>query len=109
MSVFTNMEIVKTENAKGAFRGYGKVTVSGVMEVRFSVLDGKNGVWAKLPTEKDKEKKNDSGFPVEYPQVKFTDETVQKEFQDMVRSTYTNAGNKFSNSSKPKAVDNIPF
>lgn len=103
-SVFSNMTITPINNTKGSIRGNGKVTIGGAVEVRFTVFNGKNGVWAKLPVQADKVKKDDKGYPVEYPQVKIPEKEVYQEFQKMVADEYAKtAGTAAPDQGQPTA------
>lgn len=95
-------------------RAHGRVTVGGAVEFKFTVFDGKKGVWAKLPVQRDKVKKDDNGYPVEYPEVRIIDKSTYMEFQHMVAKEYENVmgattQGKSNTGEETQVVDEIPF
>ena len=118
-NVFSNFQITPIKNPKGKLVASGWVTVANAVSVRFAVFEGKNGVWAKLPVQRGT-KKNEKGFPIEYPEVKIGEDDLFRAFQNQVKSEYNSVmganqttqspvGEEVQTDTPATPVDDIPF
>jgi DNA-binding cell septation regulator SpoVG len=89
-SLFTNMKITPLKDTSGRMKAHGVVTVAKVVEVRFTVLMGNNGIFASLPSRRGNKPDETGKYPW-YPDVKITDDKQYQTFQDMVRKSYAKA------------------
>jgi len=109
--VFTNLKVFPLKD-KGNLKGHGTVTIGGHVEVRFTVLEGKNGIFAGLPGRKGTKPGEDGKIPW-YADVKIPDEELRNEFQKLVRAEFKKALGQGSNSSAGEdsqvPPDGVPF
>jgi len=111
--VFTNLKVTPLKDPKGPMKAVGVVTVANLLEVRFIVSSGKNGLFAKLPqhpfTFKDKETgKEETKFVRD---VKIIDAELYQTFQNLVVEEFnrvTGGGQGEASQSRP-ARDNKNF
>ena len=79
--LFTNVRIFPV--SVGNIKANGKVVVAGVVEVSFKIIEGKNGLFASLPSTKGK----DDNY---YQDVKLLDKDNYESFQKTVLEAYAN-------------------
>ena|SRR3990167_6782235 len=97
--VFTNVDVRRINNA-GKLKANGKVLVAGVVEVKFRVMEGANGLFAALPSTKGKDDKY-------YNDVYLPDEATRKLFQEVVLAAYNNSSE--ATTSKTSKSKPLPF
>ena len=109
MSNFSNMKLFLMKSPTSALLGSGTVTVVDLLELKFNILKGKNGVFASLPAKKSTK---DEKW---YPEVKFLDKKIYEEFQQLVSMEYNNTTKSKSSKAAPAPKkeedfnDGIPF
>lgn len=107
--LFSNFKIYTVNNPTGNLRAHGSTVVAGVVRVKFSILEGKNGLFASFPAQKGK-KPDDNGKPVYYPDVIIEDDEVKANFQQLAVQAYKdNAGNNVVETGQTNTGDSIPF
>lgn len=89
-SVFTDWKIFPLKTKVGNLLANGKVTISGTVQISFTLVEGNNGVFASLPSRKS-EKIGDNGKPIYYPDVKILDTDTYTEFQNQAKEEYENS------------------
>lgn len=99
MNVFSNLKLKKVNHP--VVKASGSVLVSGTVEVKFTLMNGKSGLFVSLPSREYKNKENEKKYE---QQVIFPDKNVQMELQKLVISEY-NSGSEKSES----AGDGTPF
>lgn len=88
MSKFTSLELKLTNFQDSKQKARGTVVIGDSVKVHFAVYDGKNGVWAKLPSVKGKKVDPKTGFPPDFAQVSFVDKDDYGVFTELVRQEY---------------------
>lgn len=110
--VFSNMKIFPNKSSHPVIKGNGTVTVSGVVEVKFTVMNGSNGIFASLPARKGN-KPDENGKIPWYPDVKIPNEDLYHEFQNLVKSEWASVsgGNQGTSDAgeENQLTDNVPF
>lgn len=111
-NLFTNVQVTPLKNPTGNMKAHGVFTVAGLVDIRFTVIEGAKGIFASLPARKATKPDAEGKFPW-YPDVKITDEDAYKTFQNVVKAQYVKAvGNSTvvgeENQDKP-FDDGLPF
>jgi len=83
--MITNVRVTPLTNSKGNTKAFGKFTLSEVVEVSFSVVQGREGLFVSLPSHKGKDKE---GADKWYNDVYVTDETLRKDLQKKCLDVY---------------------
>lgn len=97
--VFTNLQVTPLKNQESNIKASGQVVVANVMSVRFTIAEGRNGLWVKLPQHTFKAKNRETGVEETKwaKDVRIVDDDLYKQLTDMVlsefRSKQNNAGN----------------
>jgi len=111
MSDFTDVKVFPLKQRAGNLLANGNATV-GVVQFKFTVLEGSKGIFASLPARKGKKPGEDGNIPW-YPEVKILGEEPYAEFQKAVREAYTKAmGGQVKAGEENQGtelVDGIPF
>ncbi len=113
--VFSDVKVypVKSSGA-GKLRANGSVMVANTVIVKFSVMDGKNGLFVSVPSQQYKDKTGKTAYNRHYY---FPNKELMDELQTLVIDQYKNgSGGKSSGNQKnlgeenqDDSVDNIPF
>jgi DNA-binding cell septation regulator SpoVG len=106
--VFSNWRIFPLTTKVGSLLANGKVTVSGTVDVSFTLVDGPKGIFAALPSKKSGKKDEKTGKDIYYPDVKILDEATQSTFQEEAVAEW-NAKTSGVTESTPKSSKNVPF
>ena len=107
--IFSNIEITPLKSQMGKMLAHGKLLVSGVIEVKFTVIEGTKGVFANLPSKKGK-KNDENGKAIWYSDVKFPNKDVYDEFQQLIKSEYGKTVGQSSAGEENQAKDDgCPF
>jgi DNA-binding cell septation regulator SpoVG len=108
--VFTNLKVTPLKNKESSTKASGIVTVSNVLEVRFTISSGKNGLWVKLPQHSFQFKNKETGKEeTKYVRdVKIVDEELYKSFQELVIAEYNRIEGGGASQERP-ARDNRNF
>ena len=87
---FTNLEVKPLKNRESNIKASGQVTVANVLNVRFTIAEGRNGMWVKLPQHTFKATNKDTGKEETRwaKDVRIVDEDLYKQFTDMVLAEY---------------------
>jgi DNA-binding cell septation regulator SpoVG len=98
--VFENVKVFPTKDQSKGVHGYGSVLVAGVVECKFTVRNGKHGLFAQIPAAqyiKDGETKytNHYYFPEESMRKQFQT-TIINEFNKMMGKDPTQGSNTTS-------------
>jgi DNA-binding cell septation regulator SpoVG len=118
-NVFSNIKVFPLKKSHPSIVANGSVLVAGVVEVKFTVLKGSNGIFAKFPAKKGA-KPDENGKDVWYPEVKIVNEDLFKEFQSLVQnelkkssgaggSQVTKNAKKAGEENQTEYTDGIPF
>lgn len=102
--VFSNIKVTPLKLENSNMRGSGTVTVANALEVRFTITDGKNGLWAKLPSHQFTAKNKESGETEKKwaRDVKILDDQLYQQFQEMAIAAYNQAlGSSGENQQRP--------
>ena len=93
--LFTNIKVFKRD--AGKVRGNGSFIVAGAVEVQFTIVEGKNGLFASLPQEKYTDKDGN----IKYAQkVRISDKDTFNGLQAAILKAYETAGSR-QRSAKP--------
>lgn len=71
----------------GTVKAYGKVLIGGLVEVNFTVMEGKNGIFAALPGHRGNQPGKDGKKPW-FSDVKIPNEDLYKQFQEVIKAQY---------------------
>lgn len=83
------MSLVTLSSGKTTkLKARGHFVVGDFLKVRFEVYDGKNGLWAKLPSSQGSKPDPKTGFPVQYPQASFVNKEDYSVLNNLVRDKY---------------------
>jgi DNA-binding cell septation regulator SpoVG len=109
-TVFTNLQVTPLKRDAGNTKASGMVTVADVLTVRFTVSDGKNGLWVKLPQHTFQAENRETGQKETkfVKDVRIIDEGLYKEFTDLVINEYKAKLDNPEAQSRP-AGDKKPF
>lgn len=109
MSNFTDIKVFPLKQRAGNLLANGTAT-NGVVQFKFTVLEGSKGVFASLPARKGTKPGDDGKIPW-YPEVKILGEEPYAEFQKAVRDAYSKAmgGQDQAGEGNQEPVDGIPF
>lgn len=101
--VFSNIKVTPLKKVAGSIRANGSVTIAGVVDVNFTISDGSNGLWVKLPQHSYKAKDKDSGQEVTryVRDVKIQDEALRQELSALAISEYNRVSSGEGNQSEP--------
>lgn len=105
--LFSNIKIHKVNNPKGNLLAYGSVLVAGVVQIKFSVMNGQNGPFASFPAQKSN-KTDENGKVIYYPDVSIKDKEVWNQWQQLAVKAYNEAGNSGTGTSE-QSGDGVPF
>ena len=107
--VFTNMKITVFKNSTTAFCGRGTVLIAGTVDIDFSIMKGKNGVFASLPSIKGS-KLDENGKIKYYNVVRLPSKEVYDELQILAKQEYEKVVNGQEAAGEENQVsDNLPF
>ncbi len=92
-SIFSEVEVRPLQRPAGNLKANGSVLIGNVVKVNFTVSDGRNGLWVKLPQRSYQTKDKDTQEQVTrwVREVKITDENLEKELSQLVLAEYTKA------------------
>jgi len=86
--VFSNYRFWPIKSSKaGSLVANGEVLVRGTVVIKFTISNGKHGLWPQVPQDKVADNTKPGGFAY-YPKVKFPDEAVYAEFQKLTVEEY---------------------
>lgn|SRR5574343_325948 len=110
---FTNIKVFKARpGAPASVKGNGTVVVGGVMEVNFTIFQGKNGLYVSLPAKKGNKEDPETGKVPWYPEVKIPDDEVRETFQQEVLAAFeqlTSSAPKRERTKTGGGGSNLPF
>lgn len=81
-----NIQMTVFSEPKGNIYGYGSF-ISGLVEIRFKLVMGRDGLFASLPTSRGKTPDPTGRYPY-FPEVKFLDEAEYINFQSEILAEY---------------------
>ena len=106
------MKITPVKFDSKSLKANGECIANGTVWFRFTVIQGKNGIFASLPQRKGTKPGDDGNIPY-YPEMRIPDESLYQEFQQAVRQEYqkvvTSGGQATAGEGSQDKVDQIPF
>lgn len=111
---YSNFEFWPIKSAKaGNLLANARVLVHGLLRVKFSIINGKNGPFAQLPSDKVEDKSKPNGFAY-YPYVSWPERADYDEFQKLAAAEYQKSiGEQGDNSNAGEGSqdtdDGVPF
>jgi DNA-binding cell septation regulator SpoVG len=129
MSIFSDLKVyvrksnVTKDGKPTNVRGVGRVLVHGDVELSFTVMEGKNGIFPRFPSHQSEVKDRETGKPVNrwFDDVRILKDENKTAFQKMVQEAYAAAQNGNNNTKTATQVvsgeenqtqateDGIPF
>jgi hypothetical protein len=109
--VFSDIKVFPNKSNHPVVKGNGSVLIGGLVEVRFTIMQGKNGIFASLPAEKGS-KPDDTGKIPYYPRVRIPNKDLYGEFQTLVCNEFRKAMGQGDNSGAgegDQSSDGLPF
>jgi len=111
MSEITDVKVFPLKKRAGNLLANGNARC-GVVEFKFTVLEGSKGVFASLPARQGKQPDDEGKIPW-YPDVKILGEDPYKAFQKLVKEAYVKATGGQDNAGEQNQgegyADDIPF
>jgi len=89
--LFTDIKVTKLNLDNSKMKGRGEVTVAGTLKVRFTIVEGSNGLFVSLPREKGS-KPGEDGKDQYFPQVSFLSRDTQDELNKQVLAAFEGGG-----------------
>lgn len=108
---FTNIKVFKSK-FDGKVKGNGSVVIGGMVEVKFTIVEGTNGLFVALPTRPYQDKK--TGTTKYANEIAIPNRELYQEFQNVILEAFNKDApkrertNRVSEPSEP-VDDNIPF
>lgn len=102
--MFSELKLFPVKSTKGTIKARGRVTISDVIDVSFTVRKGKEGPWVCLPSHLGKDKDGDDKW---YKDVYIKDETNRDNFNKAVLEKYKEL--EESESTSDESDDTVPF
>lgn len=109
--LFTQVKVTPLRDQSRTMKAHGTILVAGAVEVRFTIMQGKNGLFANLPARKGTKAGDDGKIPW-YPEVKILGEDAYRAFQKLAIDEFNSImGGQASagESNQDEYRDNIPF
>lgn len=110
-SKFSDIKIFRLENQSGSkLLARGSVVIGELVRVNFSILDGQNGKFVMLPSEKSNKVDETTGKPKYFALAQMVDKDLTAELNKVVLAEFEKGGKSSSTSGTKKATkDGIPF
>ena len=103
--VISGIKVFKTKTANSTFVGRGEVTLAGVVLIKYSVVNGKNGLFVSLPSRSFKGADGDT----KYENQVIVGADLYKELQTAILKEFEKLDKIEEKSSDKSESDNLPF
>lgn len=110
-NLFTKITVTPLRDQSKTMKAHGTVLIAGAVEVRFTIMKGKNGLFANLPARKGTKPGDDGRIPW-YPEVKIPDDNTYHAFQKLALEEFNSVmGGQAAagETNQAKYEDSIPF
>lgn len=101
-NLLTNVRFYNVKSSTGSIKANGKVTVAGVFDIAFRVLEGQKGPWIAWPG-RFGDKPGENGKKPWYSDVTVIDDGAREDINQTLLTEYANQGSdSYKSSTKPK-------